>query len=125
METKGTIIEIFDTVEISERFRKREFVIEAGDNPQYPEFVKFELIQDRCELLNAFSVGDTIEVHFNLKGRKWTDRQGEIKYFNSLQAWRLKNDGGDGEGSSTASASTAPEEKPGWLDDSQDDDMPF
>ena len=78
-----------DTVQVSERFRKREFVLEYADNPEYPEYIKFELAQDRCELLDSFQPGQKVRVDFDLKGRRWTDPKGQVKYFNSLRAWRL------------------------------------
>ena len=89
MEIKAKLLEIFNTQQISQTFRKREFVVEFAENPQYPEYVKFELIQDKCDLLDSMKVGDVVNVSFNLKGRKWTDPQGQVKYFNSLQAWRI------------------------------------
>lgn len=89
MEIKAKLLEISEIQQISDKFRKREFVVEYAENPQYPEFLKFELIQDKCELLDKLSIGQEVEVHFNLKGRKWTDPQGRIKYFNTLQAWRI------------------------------------
>ena len=93
MNVKGKIVELFDTVQVKETFRKREFVLEHAENPQYPEFIKFELIQDKCELLDTSKVGDEVDVHFNLKGRKWVDPKGETKYFNSLHAWKIDNSG--------------------------------
>ncbi len=92
MDVKGKITELFDTQKVTDSFQKREFVLEYTENPSYPEFLKFELIQDRCALLDSFNVGDEVRVHFNLKGRKWTDKQGVVKYFNSLQAWKLESD---------------------------------
>ena len=89
MEIQAKILEIFETVEVSERFRKREFVVEYIENPQYPEFLKFEMTQDKCEMLDQFQVGDEVEIAFNLKGRKWISPQGDTKYFNSLQAWKI------------------------------------
>ncbi len=89
MEIQAKIVEIFETVEVSDRFRKREFVVEYAENPQYPEFLKFEMIQEKCELMDHFKTGDGVEVSFNLKGRKWNSPQGEVKYFNTLQAWKL------------------------------------
>ena len=83
MNIKGKIIEIGSTQQVTNTFKKREFVVEYSDNPQYPEFIKFEMIQDKCDLLDGFKVGDELDVHFNLKGRKWTDPKGEVKYFNS------------------------------------------
>ena len=88
MQINGKILEIFDTVQVSESFRKREFVLEYQEN-QYPEFIKFELVQDKCSFMDQYSAGSEITVDFNLKGRKWTNPQGEVKYFNSLQAWRI------------------------------------
>lgn len=128
MNIKGKLLEISDTQQISNTFKKREFVVEYSENPQYPEFVKFELIQDKCDLLNSYKVGDELDVHFNLKGRKWTDPKGEVKYFNSLQAWRLEP------ASSEAPAPNQPPadsgsmeglEEPGWITDNEEDDLPF
>ena len=89
MHITGRIIEINEAQNISDTFKKQEFVIEYCER-EYPEFIKFELTQDKCELLNNFKVNDNVEVAFNLKGRKWINPQGETKYFNSLQAWRLQ-----------------------------------
>jgi len=125
MNIKAKLLEIFEVSQISASFKKREFVVEYAENPQYPEYLKFELIQDKCELLDQFSTGQEIDVHFNLKGRKWTDPQGNLKYFNTLQAWRiLKAD------QSTATAASAPENgldsPPAWLDDGEaENDVPF
>ena len=90
MNIRGKIFEIYDVNKVSESFRKREFVVEYKENPQYPEYLKFELIQDKCDQLNNFKVGSFVEVYFNLKGRLWTNPKGEKVYFNSLQAWRLE-----------------------------------
>jgi hypothetical protein len=89
MEVKGTIVEIFETVEVTSSFKKREFVIEYAENPTYPEYPKFELIQDKCESMDQYTAGQEVTVSFNLKGRKWVNPQGETQYFNSLQAWRI------------------------------------
>jgi len=89
MNIQGKLNVIFDTQQVSERFRKREFVIEYLDNPQYPQFVKFEFTQDNCGALDGFNVGDEVVVEFNLRGRAWTNPQGQTSYFNTLQAWRM------------------------------------
>lgn len=75
--------------QVSDKFRKREFVIEYVENPMYPQFISFQLIQDKCELLDAYQPGTMLSIDFNLKGREWTSPQGEVKYFNSLDAWRI------------------------------------
>ncbi|SNT30536.1 protein of unknown function [Ekhidna lutea] len=121
MIVEGKIVEKYDTQTIKETFKKREFVLEFAENPQYPEFVKFELIQSNCDQLDSINVGDDVTVNFNLKGRKWTDPQGQVKYFNSLQAWRVDPK------SSSAGQETPPPPSQEWAkeDFSQDDDLPF
>jgi len=89
MQITGKILEISEVVNISETFKKREFIIEYCER-EYPEYIKFELTQDRCQLLDTYKSGDNVEVAFNLKGRKWVNPEGETKYFNSLQAWRVQ-----------------------------------
>ena len=89
MNVTGKLIEIFETVKIKETFQKREFVIEYVTNPKYPELIKFQVVQDNCALLDGFQVGQEVAVEFDLRGRRWTDQQGTVKYFNTLQAWRL------------------------------------
>lgn len=122
MEITGKIVEIFDTVHINDSFRKREFVVEYSESSQYPEFIKFELFQDKSDLIDAYNVGDEVAVAFNLKGRKWNDPKGGVKYFNTLQAWRL----GKKTESSVAPEQGAPTEEPEWLSDQGDENqLPF
>ena len=131
MEIQGKLIELSDTTQVTDTFRKREFVVEYADNPQYPEFVKFECIQDRCDLLNNFQVGQELTVSFNLKGRKWVDPQGNTKYFNSLQAWRIQPAAGETAPPPPPSTqSSAPETSSGGNDSllsasDEEDDLPF
>lgn len=129
MNVTGKILEIFDTQNISNTFKKREFVLEYAENPQYPEYVKFEMIQDKCALLDGLNVGDTVNVFFNLKGRKWTDPKGEVKYFNSLQAWKFETEAAGGSTPPPPQAEQGMDqmEEPGWVDsnDAADDDLPF
>ncbi len=101
MNIKGKVLEIFPVQQVKDSFRKREFVVEYHENGQYSEYLKFELVQDRCDLLNDYKIGEDVEVQFNLKGRVWTNPQGEKVYFNSLQAWRIdkvKSDSVSGNG---------------------------
>lgn len=129
MNVKGKILEIFDTQNISNTFKKREFVLEYAENPQYPEYIKFEMIQDKCALLDGLNVGDTVDVYFNLKGRKWTDPKGEVKYFNSLQAWKFETEsaaGGSGDMPPPPSNQGIDQiEEPSWSTENEDDDLPF
>lgn len=120
MNIAGKIVEIYDIQQISDSFKKREFVVEYTENPSYPEFIKFELIQDRCALLDAYNTGDEVTVNFNLKGRKWTDPQGQTKYFNSLQAWRIE-ELASGSGGSKEKSFLEANQEPEWLQNNTGD----
>ncbi len=92
-EAHGKVHAIFDTRQVSARFQKREFVLEMADNPQYPQFVLFQMTGNRCDDLDDFSVGDEVDVQFNLRGREWKSPKGETKFFNSLDVWTIERAG--------------------------------
>ena len=89
MNISGKIKLINETKEYgSNGFRKRELVVTTQE--QYPQNILVEFIQDRTNLLDAFNVGDLVKIDINLRGREWTNDKGEIKYFNSIQGWRIE-----------------------------------
>jgi single-stranded DNA-binding protein len=90
MEATGRLHAIYETKQVSERFTKREFVLELIDNPKYPQTVLFQLTGDRVSQLDGLNVGDQVRIEFNLRGREWRSPQGETKYFNSLEVWKLE-----------------------------------
>ena len=131
-ELAGTIIEIFPAQTFGKGFRKREFVVEVGD--KYPQKIIFQLVQEKCNIIDAYSVGDQVTVSFNINGRDWTDKMGTVKYFNSLEAWRIAGEGrrkqqiedeDDGMddifGDSPSPAKPKAESNSNW----SDDDLPF
>ena len=120
MKITGKILEIKPTQQISDSFKKRSFVVEYIENPQYPEFVSFECVQDRCSLLDGFQPDQEVEVSFNLKGRKWINPEGETKYFNSLQAWRIEAAGSSQPAATEPAASSTPASST-----SEEEDLPF
>ena len=73
----------------SNGFRKRELVVTTDE--QYPQMIMIEFVQDKCDLLNSYSVGQDVKVSINLRGREWINPQGEAKYFNAIQGWRIEN----------------------------------
>ena len=87
-EVKGTIKEIKATQVVSDKFKKREFVLTTED--KYPQDVLFQLSQDNCELVDIFKAGDKVVLAYNLRGREWVNAQGESKYFNTLEVWKIK-----------------------------------
>jgi len=89
MKLSGKLVEIKEIQKISDTFKKRSFVVEYVENPQYPEYILFELIQDKCNLLDDYEPGQYIDVNFNLRGRKWQNPEGETRYFTTLQVWQI------------------------------------
>lgn len=88
MEYTGTIVRIKDTQIVSDKFKKREFVVTDG-SASYAQNIQFELHQEKCDIIDVLKVGDEVNIKFNLRGRDWTNPQGEIKTFNTLQAWAI------------------------------------
>lgn len=90
MEVQGNIKKIGETETFgSNGFRKRELVVVTQE--QYPQNILIEFVQDKTELLNNYAEGQTVKVSINLRGREWVNPQGETKYFNSIQGWRIEN----------------------------------
>lgn len=89
MEITGKIKKIDETRTYgTSGFRKRELVITTEE--QYPQMLMVEFVQDKCDLLNSYNVGDDVKVNINLRGREWINPEGEAKYFNSIQGWRIE-----------------------------------
>lgn len=90
MEIQGKIKMIDETKTYGNNgFRKREVVITTEE--QYPQHILVEFVQDKTDLLNTYQVGQQVKVSINLRGREWVNPQGETKYFNSIQGWRIEN----------------------------------
>ena len=122
MEIKGKVHEVGATQQVSETFKKRDLIVEYAENPTYPEYIRFEALQDKTALLDTFKAGDEVEVFFNLRGRPWTDKTGKTSYFNSLVIWRI-NAIAAGAPAAATPAYAAPADvsnAPG-----EDDDLPF
>jgi hypothetical protein len=84
---KGEVVFITPTTSINDKFKKREITLKSQD--EYPQYVTFQLTQDKCDLANNLKTGEVVEVSYNLRGRKWEAQDGTIKYFNSIEAWTM------------------------------------
>lgn len=127
MEVKGKIILIGETQSFgSNNFEKREVVLKTEE--EYPQSIPIEFVQGKCSLLDMFEVDDIVTVKINIRGRKWTNKEGEDKYFLSLQGWRI-----DREKSQKTKEETQPpaEPKPQGTEEQnsqpqeEEDDLPF
>lgn len=90
---KGVAHIVGDEIVKSDKFKVRTLVVKDDSNPQYPNFVEFQFSNKNCEKLNGINIGDEVTVDYNLRGREWTSPTGEIKYFNTLDGWKVTVDG--------------------------------
>ncbi len=125
LKISGTINKIFNTVQVTEKFCKREFVLETSG--KYPEFVKFQVIQDKCEWLDKYEENEPITVHFNLKGKPY-EKNGVTSYFNNLDCWKIEGESKTPKLKSTPKITITTEELKmmgSSLDSVESDDLPF
>lgn len=113
---KGTIKVVSPEQVISDKFKKREFVI-TEESSQYPQHLMFQVVQDKTSMLDGLKVGETVNVFFNLRGREWTSPSNEVKYFNTLDCWKIEKVGASVPGGEIPVAAS--------LDSAEEDDLPF
>lgn len=123
MEIQGRIKFIGETSVIgASSFKKREVVVTSEE--QYPQHIMIEFTQDKCDLLNNYTVGEPVKVSINLRGREWVNPQGETKYFNSIQGWRIEKVSG-GEIKQPAYSRETGYQEPLNGNTEEHDDLPF
>lgn len=124
MEILGKIKKIDETKTFgSNGFRKREMVVTTDE--QYPQMILIEFIQDKCDILDSYKVGEDVKVSINIRGREWINPEGEAKYFNSIQGWRIEKlqaSAPDGVPPVEAVDAFEPADK---VSDEEPDDLPF
>lgn len=121
MEVSGTIKVINQEQQVSSSFKKRELVVTTDE--QYPQHILIEFTQDRTDLLSQYNVGDAVKVSINLRGREWTSPQGETRYFNTIQGWRIEKAGAEAPMGQSAPSGSASTPVPSSLEG--EDDLPF
>ena len=123
-EITGKIIEVQPVNQVSDKFRKREFVIEkkeTGGSALFIDYIKFQLVQDKCDLINESFLNEEVKIWFNLRGNKW-ERDGRVNYFTNLDAWKIERIS-DNTGSQNQSPTGTFEDAPPDIDDLSD--LPF
>jgi hypothetical protein len=108
---KGEVIFITPTTSVSDKFKKRDITLKSDGD--YPQYVTFQLTQDKCDLADHVKPGDMVEVKYNLRGRKWEAQDGTIKYFNTIEAWTM------------SLSSSAPVVNNQLKNNEESDDLPF
>ena len=116
LEVEGVLHKKFETESKTDTFQAREFVIQTEG--QYPQYVKFQLVQDRCGAVDPFSEGEKIKVYFDLRGREWNG-----KYFTNLNAWKLEKVSVNPPPAAPVGESGLPTEEPPFTNFSDGNDM--
>lgn len=115
LEVTGKVKVINAEQTVSASFKKRELVVSTDE--QYPQHILINFVQDKCDLLNGYKIGDEVKVSINLRGREWVNPEGESKYFNDIQGWRVEK---------LAEGSSVTVNEPAHLGGSNEtDDLPF
>lgn len=126
MEIIGKIKVVGEDQQISATFKKRELVVTTDE--QYPQDIMVEFTQDKCEYLDGYKAGEPVKVSINLRGREWINPQGEAKYFNSIQGWRiekLEQNRVQSPPPPPADEYAPPIGNPNEMGDEEHDDLPF
>lgn len=128
MELQGTVKKLFDIQSFNSGFQKREIILLTQE--QYPQPISIEFLSDKISLLDNVQEGDEIKVSINIRGREWTSPQGEVKYFNSINGWRIEkvsagNDFQEPTQAAPAANSPSQTDNANPFEDDEDDDLPF
>ena len=123
MEVTGKVKVVNPEQQVSASFKKRELVVTTEE--QYPQHILIEFTQDKCDLLSSYKQGEAVKVSINLRGREWVNPQGETRYFNSIQGWRIERLAPEGTSQAApmpAAETFAPATN---LNEDEPDDLPF
>ncbi|MEO6175189.1 MAG: DUF3127 domain-containing protein [Flavobacterium circumlabens] len=123
MEVTGKVKVVNPEQQVSASFKKRELVVTTDE--QYPQHILIEFTQDKCDLLSSYKQGEAVKVSINLRGREWVNPQGETRYFNSIQGWRIERAGAEAPSQAPpmpAAEAFAPATN---VNDDEPDDLPF
>lgn len=122
MELQGTVKKLGETQTFASGFQKRELVLLTEE--QYPQPIQIDFLSDNIDLLNNVSEGESVKIGINIRGREWTNPQGEVKYFNSITGWRLEKVSGEAPKGNFTEKPKEKEAEKSFLDDGVDE-LPF
>ena len=126
MELQGTVKKIGETQTFASGFQKRELVLLTEE--QYPQPIQIDFLSDKIDLLNDVSEGESVKIGVNIRGREWTNPQGEVKYFNSITGWRIEKVSGENTNTEAPQPNTFEKPAPITNDNpfgDEDQDLPF
>ena len=126
MELQGTVKKIGETQTFASGFQKRELVLLTEE--QYPQPIQIDFLSDKIDLLNNVSEGESVKIGINIRGREWTNPQGEVKYFNSITGWRIEKVSSENTNTQAPQPNTFEKPAPITNDNpfgDEQDDLPF
>lgn len=124
MEVIGRVKMVDVTKEVGTAgFKKRDIVVTTDE--QYPQHISVQFVQDKCDLLNNYKAGDNVKIDINLRGREWTNAQGETVYFNSIVGWRIGKVQTEGTTTQTSTPPPPAFEPAADFKEEEHDDLPF
>ena len=126
MELQGTVKKIGETQTFASGFQKRELVLLTEE--QYPQPIQIDFLSDKIDLLNNVSEGESVKIGINIRGKEWTNPQGEVKYFNSITGWRIEKVSGENTNTEAPQPNTFEKPAPITNDNpfgDEQDDLPF
>jgi hypothetical protein len=123
MEVIGKVKVVNPEQQVSASFKKRELVVTTDE--QYPQHILIEFTQDKCDLLSNYKQGEAVKVSINLRGREWVNPQGETRYFNSIQGWRIERVGNEAPSQAPAMPAAEAFAPATNLNEDEPDDLPF
>lgn len=132
LEVTGKLLVKYEAQQVSDRFKKREFVLELAEEINgnvYTNYAKMQLVQNKCDIVDRFNEGDMVKVSFNIKGNRW-ERDGKVNFITNLDAWRIESAGAAGGQAQSApsysSANNAGGAAPNYNPSPESvDDLPF
>lgn len=126
MELQGTVKKLGETQTFASGFQKRELVLLTEE--QYPQPIQIDFLSDKIDLLNNVSEGESVKIGINIRGKEWTNPQGEVKYFNSITGWRIEKVSGENTNTQAPQPNTFEKPAPITNDNpfgDEQDDLPF
>jgi hypothetical protein len=119
LSIKGKLLIKYDAVQVNDKFKKREFVIELIEEingNSYTNYAKFQCVQNKCDILDRYSEGEEVEVFFNIKGNRW-EKDGKVNFITNLDAWQIRSAASNTPAETPVPQSSITPPPPGTVDD--------
>lgn len=90
MEIKGQVYQVGETQQVTDKFKKREVILVTEPSSQYPQHIKVQFSQDKCDLADSLQKGQDVTFQINLRGKLYTDKNGNENCITNLEVWKVE-----------------------------------